>query len=96
LTIDYLELDWIGSRRKALPLVDECRITTQLISGIEGARSKPQIDLQWPIQISYIFENAVLWISPVGLNRYAVLGRSGRLWSSVVPDQVSLFAILHA
>jgi alpha-L-rhamnosidase len=35
-------------------------------------------------------------VTSLGLNRYAVLGRSGRLWSSVVPDQVSLFAILHA
>jgi len=35
-------------------------------------------------------------IVSIGLNRYAVLGRSSRLWSSVVPDQVSLFAILHA
>ena len=32
----------------------------------------------------------------IGLNRYAVLGRSSRLWWSVVPDQASLFAILHA
>jgi hypothetical protein len=35
-----------------------------------------------------------LSITGVGLNRYAVLGRSSRLWSSVVPVQASLFAIL--
>jgi hypothetical protein len=32
----------------------------------------------------------------IGLNRYAVLGRSSRLGPSVVPDQASLFAIFHA
>jgi hypothetical protein len=35
-------------------------------------------------------------IMRLGLNRYAVLGRSSRLWSSVVLNQASLFAILHA
>jgi hypothetical protein len=35
-------------------------------------------------------------INDIGLNRYAVLGRSSRLWPCVVPDQAFLFAILSA
>ena len=39
---------------------------------------------------------AMFVIMSFGLNRYAVLGRSSRLWSSVVLDQASPFVIFHA
>jgi hypothetical protein len=41
-------------------------------------------------------DNVVHNIIGLGLNRYAVLGRSSRLWSSVVLDQAFLLALLPA
>jgi hypothetical protein len=35
-------------------------------------------------------------IKDIGLNRSAVLGRSGRQWPSVLPDQSFLVAVLPA
>jgi hypothetical protein len=46
--------------------------------------------------IVYVDGVYLIEISRSGLNRYAVLGRSSRLWSSVVLDQAFLFALLPA